>query len=213
MSLMRTWGEIRLGSGFQLLGEEIWKAVLVVFEADIRHKTLQEKVLGFLTPGKKGQKMCWQLKCVFYLGKKGVKITSLWEPEACTAGKMTYVTDHDDVPSFWVSQGVNMQRVEAKKVPSAMAHTLPSLSFLHLPFSCYVKEHLLLRLIFRTKSVTFKTLILALFPEVDNFLTKNFISVSHLNVRGLSFPRTSTESRKRNENSYFQRCFFWCYYR
>lgn len=174
MSLMRTWGEIRLGSGFQLLGEEIWKAVLGGFEAEVRQRTLQEKALGFLTPGKKGQKIFWQLKHAFYLGKKGVKITSLWEPEACTAGTMTYMTAHDDVPSFWVSQGVDMQTAQAKKVPSAMAHTLPSSSFLHLPSSYYVKEHLLLRLIFKTKSVTFKTLLSVLFPEVDNSLTKDF---------------------------------------
>lgn len=82
--------------------------------------------------------MCWQLKSAFYLGKKGVKITSLWEPEACTAGKMPYMTVHDDVPSFKVSQGGNMQTAQAEKVPSAMAHTLPSSSFLHLPSSCYV---------------------------------------------------------------------------
>lgn len=141
-----------------------------------------------------------------------MKITSLWEPELCTAGKMTYMTVHEDVPSLWVSQGVNMQTAQAKKVPSAMAHTLPSSSFLHLPFPCYVKEHLLLRLIFRTKSVTLKTLLLVLLPKVDNFLTKNIVSVSHQNVRGSSFPRTSTESKKRDENSYFQR-FIWCYCR
>lgn len=71
-----------------------------------------------------------------------------------------------------------MQTAQAKKLPTAMAHTLPSSSFLHLPFS-YVKEHLLLRLIFRTKSVTFKTLLSVLFPEVNNFLTKNFVGASH----------------------------------
>lgn len=141
-----------------------------------------------------------------------MKITSLWEPEACTAGKMTSMTVGDDVPSFWVSQGVNMQSAQAKRVPSAMANTLPSSSFLHLPFSCYVKEHLLLRLIFRTKSVTFKTLFLVLFPEVDNFLTKNFVGGPHQNAGGLSFPRASTETRKKNGNSYFHG-FFWCYYR
>lgn len=59
MSLMRTRGEIRLGLGFQLLGEEIWKAVLGVFEAEVGQGMVQEKVLDFLTLGKKGQKLCW----------------------------------------------------------------------------------------------------------------------------------------------------------
>lgn len=55
-----------------------------------------------------------------------MKITSLWEPEACTAGKMTYMTVGDDLLSFWVSQGVNMQTAQAKEsqVPW-LTHSLP----------------------------------------------------------------------------------------
>lgn len=57
--------------------------------------------------------------------------------------------------------------------------------------------------------MTFKTLLSVLFPEVDNLLTKDFVGASHQNVRGLSSPRTSTESRKRHGNSYFQGFFFF----
>lgn len=57
--------------------------------------------------------------------------------------------------------------------------------------------------------MTFRTLLSVFFPEADNFLTKDFVGASHQNVRGLSFPGTSTESRKRHGNSYFQGFFIF----
>lgn len=43
-----------------------------------------------------------------------MEIASLWEPKECTGGAMIYMNVHDDVPSFGVSQRVNMQTAQAK---------------------------------------------------------------------------------------------------
>lgn len=97
---------------------------------------------------------------------------------------MIYMNVHDDVPSFCVSQGLNMQTAQAKSPECHGSHT-PFLFFSAPPILLLgSKKYLLLRLIFGTKSLTTKLFLWILFPEVDLFFTRNFVGPS---------PRTSTE--------------------
>lgn len=97
---------------------------------------------------------------------------------------MIYMNVHDDVPSFCVSQGLNMQTAQAKSPECHGSHT-PFLFFSAPPILLLgSKKYLLLRLIFWTKSLTTKLFLWILFPEVDRFFTRNFVGPS---------PRTSTE--------------------